>query len=95
MAVVQAIQDKLLTQVSRGLFQADFRFVSESVFPKVESVQNSGKLGYYDKEHLRIVNTVMGGRAEAARVDAGVRTSQQYYIEPHGLADVVTQEDWN
>lgn len=88
----RALVDKLLTNVSQKLVVGSC--VADQVLPELNVVQQSGKIGKYGKEHLRIVNTTMGGKAGAKRIDTTTRSSDSYYIEKHGLEDVVTDEDY-
>lgn len=93
MAYLGATIDKLLTNVSRGLFYGANDFIAEKIFAPIIVKQQSGKIGYYDKEHLRIVNTVMGGRGETPRIEMGTVSDDSYYVEKHGLSGVLTEED--
>jgi hypothetical protein len=88
----RAMIDKLLTNVSQKLVVGSC--VADLLLPELNVKQQSGKLGKYGKDHLRIVNTVMGGKGKARRVETVTRLSDSYYIEGHGLEDVVTPEDY-
>lgn len=92
MAQTKAIVDKLLTQVSSAYIPSGY--VSEEVLPGISVKQTTGLLGKYGSEHLRIQNTVMGGRGEARRVEVITRTTQSYTIEAHGLESIVTPDDY-
>lgn len=94
MAQTSAIIDKLLTNVSRGLFQADADFISESVLPSLSVAQDTGKIGSYGKSHLRVVNSLMGGRGMAPRIHTDATSSDSYVIEDHGLEDIITRSDY-
>ena len=94
MSQVVAINDKLLTNVSLGLFQADMDYISESVLPTLKVAQNTGKIGSYGKSHLRILNSVMGGKGMAPRIHTSALSSSSYLIESHGLEDVITKDDY-
>lgn len=91
MAQIGAIVDKLLTQVSSILVPQGY--ISEEYFPGIQAAQNTGKLAKYGNEHLRIINTVMGGRGKAPRVDSITRSSTTFEIEDHGLEGIVTASD--
>jgi hypothetical protein len=93
MAQTTAIVDKLLTQASAAYRPEGF--ISELLFPTIKVKENSGKLGKYTNQHLRITNTLMGGEAKARRVKTIVRADTSYYIENHGLEDVVSQDDYD
>ncbi|MCK5017207.1 MAG: hypothetical protein KAS32_09050 [Candidatus Peribacteraceae bacterium] len=94
MALLGATIDKLLTNVSRGLFHKESDFIAEKIFPILQVVQQSGKIGNYDQDHLRIVNTVMGGRGETPRIEVSTTSSDTYYVEKHGLSLVLAEEDF-
>jgi len=88
--------DKLLTDVSNGLFQELEKFGAERLLTPVGVKQQSGKIGKYGTKHLRIHANAMGGRGEAPRVQLVTRDlSTQYYIEDHGLEGVVTPNDYD
>lgn len=91
MAQTKAIVDKLLTNVSSAYIPTGY--VSESVFAQIPVKQTSGKLGKYSNSHIRIQNTVMGGRGKARRVEIITRTDTNYNIERHGLEGLVTKDD--
>lgn len=92
MSQLRAIVDKLLTDVSNGYMPKGY--ISEDLFPKVPSKQTSGKLGQYNKDHLRIENSVVGGRGKYRRVETITSTTKSYLIEGHGLEGMVTKEDY-
>lgn len=92
MAQFKALVDKLLTNVSNAYIPDGY--ISEMILPKLNVVQSSGKIGKYGSEHLRIVPTIMGGRGGAKRLDAVSRSSTSYFVESHGLEDIVTKEDF-
>ena len=93
MSQVAAIVDKLLTNVSRGLFNEKSQFIVDRILPVIPSAQSSGKIGSYGKENLRVVNDIMGGKGGARRINSNTTSSSSYYIEPHGLSDIVTKQD--
>ena len=95
MAQLQATVDKLVTQASRGLFQKDSQYVSELIFPEITVKQTTGLIGKYGKSHLRIVNSLMGGRGTTPRVHVDAVDSDSYSIEKHGLSDLLTEEDFD
>lgn len=88
----RAIVDKLLTQVSNAYIPEGY--VSESVLPNIPVVQTTGKLGQYGQAHLRITNTVMGGKGKARRVDTIIREDVNYHVENHGLESEVSPDDY-
>ena len=92
MAQIKAQIDKYLTMASEG-FQPQ-GFVADDILPEVKVAQNSGKLAGYGNNHIRIVNTVYGGRGKAPRYESITRSSESYYVESHGLEGMVTKEDY-
>jgi hypothetical protein len=89
---LKAQVDKLLTGVS-SKYQPK-NFVCEQILPEIKSKQNSGKLGKYGTAHLRIENTVVGGRGKYRRIETRQYSTQTYNIEGHGLEGMVTKEDY-
>ena len=92
---INPLVPKLLTNVSRGLFQDPSRYISESVLTNIPVKQTSGKIGSYGKSHLRIVNSFTGGRAKTARIHVDTPSSDTYLIEKHALADLLTEESFD
>lgn len=93
MSQVAAIVDKLLTDVSQAYVPQGY--ISEMLLPQLNVVQKSGKIGKYGLDFLRILNTVMGGRGGARRIDSLTRASDTYSVDSHGLEDVVTEDDYD
>lgn len=92
MSQLRAIVDKLLTNVSSAYVPKGF--ISEQVLPTIESKQYSGLLGKYGSNHLRIENSVKGGRGKYRQVETRVYSTTQYLIEGHGLEGFVSKEDY-
>lgn len=93
MSQMKAQVDKLLTNVSNGYFPEGL--ISEKVLPSIDVAQDSGILGYYGKDHLRIENSLVGGRGRARVVQPIVRqTDRTYLIQPHELQGEVTESDY-
>lgn len=92
MAQLKAQVDKLLTNVA--IQQKVKGAIAEILFPSVKAAQYSGLLGKYGKSHLRIENSVKGGRGKYRRVETITRSTQQYLIEGHGLEGFVSKEDY-
>jgi hypothetical protein len=92
MSQLKAIVDKLLTGVSSAYVPKGF--LCEQVLPTVQSKQYSGLLGKYGTSHLRIENSVKGGRGKYRQVETRVYTTQSYVIEGHGLEGFVSKEDY-
>lgn len=93
MSQQKAIIDKLLTNVSSAYIPEGF--ISEAIFPEVQSVQKTGKLAKYGTDHLRIENTVIGGSGKYPRISTQVRSNTSYSIEGHGLEGLVTEDDYS
>jgi hypothetical protein len=92
---MRALVDKLLTNVSNGLFQEMTSFISERLLTPIGVVQQSGLIGKYGTNHLRIHANSMGGEGKAPRVRlVQPDVSQTYLIEEHGLEDVCTPADY-
>ncbi len=96
MAQLRALVDKLLVDVSNGLFQDMSSFICERLLTNIPVKQQSGIVGKYGTNHLRLHANSMGGRGEAPRVQLVVPdVSQKYYVEDHGLEEVITPNDYN
>lgn len=93
MAQTKAIVNKLLTEVSNGVFPEGY--VADKVFPQLIVKQKTGLLGQYGMDHLRLSDDLIGGRAQARRVDPISRSSLSYSVETHALEGVVTQDDYD
>ncbi len=93
MSQMKALVDKLLTNVSQAYIPEGF--VSEMVLPQLKVKQSSGKIGKYGNQHLRIISALMGGKGKAKRVEIRQYSSDAYFIEPHGLEDVITSEEYD
>lgn len=89
---MKAYIDKLLSGVLQS-YNPEGMCIAEKIFPQVQTAQYSGKLGKLTNSHLRIQNTVMGGKGAARRVDVIVRDADSYNIESHGLEGIVTPRD--
>lgn len=92
MAQTKAIVDKLLTNVSNGIFPVGY--IADKVLPQLVVKQKSGLIGAYGNNHLRLSDDLIGGRAEARRADPILRSSQTYLLETHALEGVVTMDDY-
>jgi len=93
MSQQKAIVDKLLTNVSNAYIPEGL--ISESVLPSLEVAQDSGIIGGYGKAHLRIENSLVGGKGKARMVEPIVRkTDNTYLIEKHELQSIVTEDDY-
>lgn len=89
----KAIVNKLLTNVSNMYKPSNL--IAGTVFPSLKVKQFTGLLAGYGKDHLRIVNSVVGGKGKYRQVEGITRKSSSYHIEGHGLTSIVTEEDYN
>lgn len=92
MSQLRAIVDKLLTNVSSAYVPKGF--ICEQVLPQIQYKQYSGLLGKYGTNHLRIENSVKGGRGKYRQVETRVYSTTQFLIEGHGLEDFISKEDY-
>ncbi len=92
MSQLKAQVDKLLTDVSSAYIPDGF--ICEQILPTVQSKQYSGLLGKYGTSHLRIENSLKGGRGKYRRVEAITRSTSNYVITGHGLEGFVSKEDY-
>ncbi len=92
MSQLRAIVDKLLTGVSSAYVPKGF--ICEQVLPTVQNKQYSGLLGKHGTSHLRIENSVKGGRGKYRQVETRVYSTTSYLIEGHGLEGFVSKEDY-
>ncbi len=91
MSQTRAIVDKLLSNVS-AMYVPD-GFIAETVLPQLKVVQSTGKLGKYGTSHLRIVDDIIGGRAEAQIVNPIDKSNSTYNMLNHALMGIVTKDD--
>lgn len=89
---MKGIIDLLLTDVS-SMYVPD-GCVADSLLPPLKFSQYTGKLGGYGTNHLRIENTVIGGKGKYRRVESITRSTTTFAIQGHGLADIVTKQDY-
>lgn len=94
MAQLGAIQDLLLTNVSSGLFMDQWSLACEKALPVIKSDMTTGKLGKYGNQHLRIESSLKAGRGEYRRVETIARSTTSYNIDGHGLAGLVSADDY-
>lgn len=92
MSQMKAQVDKLLTNAS-GKFQPR-GMVCEQILPFIGVKQKSGLFGKHGKGHLRIVNSLAGGRGKYPQIDVRSYETQQYLIEAHGLEGLVSADDY-
>lgn len=92
MSQLKAVVDKLLTGVSSAYVPKGF--ICEEILPQIKSKQYTGLLGKYGTNHLRIENSVKGGRGKYRQVETITRTTTSYVIEGHGLEGFVSKEDY-
>lgn len=91
MSQLQPLVSKLLTNVLQSYQPKGF--ISEMILPELNVTQQAGKIGKRGLAHLRIETSLMGGKGMARRVEVRQYSSDLYYIEPHGLEEVITPEE--
>ena len=89
--------NKFLTRDVRALYNEPSAFIADDILTKPASPvkQKSGLIGSSGKEHLRIENTVIGGRGELPYIEFNTRSSDTYLIKSHGLTGRVTEDDYD
>jgi hypothetical protein len=90
---MRAIVDKLLTNVSNQLVPQGY--ISEMVLPELSVVQTSGLIGKYSNDHLRIIDTKVGGKGLYPMVDTTVRSSTSYNLVDHALKELLVANDYD
>lgn len=90
---VRAIVDKLLTNVSNQLIPEGY--ISELILPELNVVQTTGLIGKYSNDHLRIIDTRVGGKGMYPMVDTVVRDSSAYRLQDHALKEILVEEDYD
>jgi hypothetical protein len=94
MSQIKAMVNKLLTNVSNGYFPQGY--ISELVLPTLTVKQKTGIIGAYGQSHIRIVDDLIGGEAQARRViPISRKVDNTYIIQSHALEGVVTQDDYD
>lgn len=88
----KALVDKLLTNVSQGYVPEGF--VADKALTPLPVIQSTGKIGKYGLAHLRLESTIMGGKGEAKRIEIRQASSDSYFVEPNGLEDLITPEEY-
>jgi hypothetical protein len=89
---LKGIVDPLLTNVSSAYIPDGC--IADTLFPALKFSQYTGKLGAYGKNHLRIENTITGGKGKYRRAESIVRKTSSFEIEGHGLSGLVTKSDY-
>ena len=92
MSQTKAMVNKLLTQVSNGIFPAGY--IADKVLPQLTVKQMSGLIGSYGNNHIRATDDLMGGEAQARRANPILYSNQTYLLNRHGLEDIVTSDDY-
>jgi hypothetical protein len=94
MSQTKAQIDKLLTEVSNGLFPKGY--IADKLFPTLSVKQKSGLIGAYGNSHLRAVDDLIGGQAKAQFVEPiDYKLTEQYQIFSHALGGIVTPDDYD
>lgn len=89
---MKGIFDPLLTNVSSAYIPKDC--IADVLFPSLKFSQYTGKLAGYGKNHLRIENTIIGGKGKYRQVESIARTTTGFEIEGHGLEGMVSKHDY-
>lgn len=89
---MKGIVDPLLSNVSSMYVPKGCE--AENIFPKLKFSQYTGKLAAYGKGHLRIENTIVGGRGKYRMVQSVTRSTSGFEIEGHGLSGMVSKHDY-
>lgn len=93
MSQIKALVNKLLTEVSNGIFPTGY--VADKVLTPLTVSQKSGIIGAYGNSHIRLSDDLMGGEAGAKRATPIERKlDQTYLVETHGLEGIVTPDDY-
>ena len=95
MAQTKSMVDNYLTEASNAYVPSDISLIADKVLPTIKKKNSSGLLAGYGNDHLRLVNTTMGGRGQAPRIQSVVRKSDSYQIENNGLEGIVTKDDYD
>jgi hypothetical protein len=89
---MNAVQDGLLENASKGFIPKGF--IAKLLFPTLFHAQYSGKLAGYGKNHLRIENTLAGGKSKFRLVEPIVTNTTNFNIDTHGLSSILTKRDY-
>lgn len=93
MSQMKAQIDLLLTDASSAYVPEGC--IADKLLPGLKSAQYTGKLAGYGNSHLRIENSVIGGKGKYRQVETIVRQTQGFEIEGHGLTGIVTKQDYH
>ena len=91
---MKGIIDPLLTSASSAYIPDEEGCIADKLLPALKFAQYTGKLASYGKGHLRIENTVVGGKGKYRQVSSITRSTSGFEIEGHGLTDIVTKQDY-
>ena len=89
---MKGIIDPLLSNVSSAYVPEGA--VADQLFPMLKFAQYTGKFGSYGKNHLRIENTVVGGKGKYRQVESIARATSSFAIEGHGISGMVSKHDY-
>ena len=92
MSQLKSVQDMLLTNVSNKI--QPMGYVSDRLLTPLKVKMTTGKIGTYGNGHMRVVQTLMGGKGKAPRVDVVTRSSDTYSIDRHGLEGILSPDDF-
>jgi len=88
-----ALVEKLLTNVSNQLIPEGY--ISELILPVLNVVQTTGLIGKYSNDHLRIIDTTVGGKGLYPTVNTTVRSSTSYKLTDHALKELLVEDDYD
>lgn len=86
-----AREDRLLSGVSRR--HSVEGLVANQVLTSVNVKKSTGLIGKYGNEHLRIVNSLVGGMTQYPQITVDTKSSDRYVLEKHGLSTVISEEE--
>jgi hypothetical protein len=92
MSQMKPVVDELLTKSSS--IYVPTGYISEQILPLITSQHSTGKLAKYGNNHLRIENTLKGGRGAYRRVETITRSTDSFNIVGHGVEGLVSAEDY-
>ena len=88
----KGIEDRLLTEASSAYIPEGC--IADLLLPTAKFALYSGEFGSYGMNHLRIENTIKGGKGKFRFVESIIRSTQDFKIKGHGLEGMVTKEDY-
>lgn len=87
-----ALVNKFLTNVLQGYVPTGM--VSEMLLPKLNVVQQTGKIAKRGLAHLRIENAIMTSKSGARRIEVRQYNSDTYSIKEYGLEELLGKSEY-